>query len=99
MHHGATVVHWDTVAGNRSARIFLRLERNCATLTWGKTSWSALKNCSGTPDFSLKTDVEDYIPNALLNRSSLESPALTGKKTVYSFKNQYILILIQRKRY
>lgn len=83
MHHGTTVVHWDAVAGgSRSARIFLRLERNCSTLTWRKTSWSALKRTSsGTPDYSLKSDLEDCIPNSLLNRPSVNLTSVVGKYT------------------
>lgn len=91
MHHGATVVHWDAIAGgNRSARIFMRLERNCSTLTWGKTTWSALKSGSGAPDFSLKTDPEDCIPNALLNRSSVNCSSVIGKLIKYNMSSKRI---------
>lgn len=81
MHHGATVVHWDAVSGGtRSARIFMRLERNCSTLTWRKTTWSALKRSySGTPDYSLTVDPEDCIPNSLLNRPSVNCTSVMGK--------------------
>lgn len=82
MHHGATVVHWAADTGsNRSARVFMRLEQNCSTLTWGNTSWSALKRTSGTPDFSLITDPEDCIPNVLRNRSSVDCTSVVGKFT------------------
>lgn len=82
MHHGTTVVHWAAEMGSsRSARIFMRLERNCSILTWEKTSWSALKRSSGTPDYSLKTDLEDSLPNALRNRSSVNCPSVMGKLT------------------
>lgn len=80
MHHGTTVVHWAAeMASNRSARIFMRLERNCSTLTWDKTSWSALKRSSGAPDYCLKTDPEDNLPNALINRSSVNCSSVMGK--------------------
>jgi len=80
MHHGTTVVHWAAeMTSNRSARVFMRLERNCSTLTWDKTSWSALQGSSGTPDYSLKTDPEDSLPNALINRSSVDCSSAMGK--------------------
>lgn len=74
MHHGTTVVHWDsTTATNRSARIYMRLEKNCSTLTWGKATWSALKSSHcGLPDYSLKTDIEEYLSNSLVNRTSVD---------------------------
>ncbi|XP_050529538.1 uncharacterized protein LOC126899057 isoform X2 [Daktulosphaira vitifoliae] len=80
MHHGTTVVHWDVDAGgNRSALIYMRLERNCSTLTWSKTSWSALKLCSANmPDYSLSTDPEDCLPNALLHRPSVDCLSSIG---------------------
>lgn len=84
MHHGTTVVHWDAEAGgNRSALVFMRLERNCSTLTWGKTAWSALKMCSvAMPDYSLKVDPEDSIPNVLISRQSLDCPSVIGNCTI-----------------
>lgn len=83
MHHGTTVVHWDAVAGSsRSARVFLRLERNCSTLTWRKATWSALKRSSSGPsDYSLKSDSENSIPNSLLNRPSVSCTSVVGKCT------------------
>jgi len=90
MHHGTTVVHWAAEMGsNRSARIFMRLERNCSTLTWEKTSWSALKRSSGTPDYCLKTDPEDSLPKALRNRSSVNCPSIMGK-LINQLKSKFI---------
>lgn len=81
MHHGTTVVHWGAEMGNRSALIFLRLDRNSGMLTWDKTSWSALRTNSGAPDFSLNTDPEDLLPSALVNRSAVNILSATGKST------------------
>lgn len=80
MHHGTTVVHWDADAGGtRSTLVYMRLERNCSVLTWGKTSWSALKMCSTSmPDYSLKVDPEDGVANALVNRTSVDCSSFMG---------------------
>lgn len=91
MHHGTTVVHWDTSAGtNRSARIYMRLEKNCSTLTWGKATWSALKHThSGPPDYSLKTDLEDYLSNALVTRSSVDCRSSIGELYWITTKSRF----------
>lgn len=69
MHHGTTVVHWDAEGGNRASLVYLRLERSCATLTWSRPAWSALKTTGATssPDYTLSTNPEELIAPGLLN--------------------------------
>ncbi len=41
MHHGSTVVHWDS-SGSHSTICYLKMESDNATLSWCKPQWSAL---------------------------------------------------------
>lgn len=79
MHHGTTVVHWDAEGGSRSALVYLRLERSCATLTWSRTTWSGLKTsgATSTADYSLSANPEELIAPGLLSRGDeVASPGL-----------------------
>ncbi|XP_050438662.1 uncharacterized protein LOC126844474 isoform X2 [Adelges cooleyi] len=76
MHHGTTVVHWDAEYSNRSSLVYLRLERNNWTLSWGKKPWSSLRlNSANMPDYSLSVDPEDNVPNSIMNRQSADCPS------------------------
>ncbi|CAL4059438.1 unnamed protein product, partial [Meganyctiphanes norvegica] len=78
LHHGTTVVHWDTESG-RSCLVYLRLERCNGTLTWCKPPWSALKaaHSSSQPDYQLSNTPEDWVSPGLLLKYSM-SPELSG---------------------
>uniref|UniRef100_A0A8D9BY52 Phosphoinositide phospholipase C n=2 Tax=Cacopsylla melanoneura TaxID=428564 RepID=A0A8D9BY52_9HEMI len=71
LHHGVTMAHWEAES-NRTALVYIRLERSCGTLTWGKTAWSALKvgsaSSSSTVDYNLGVNPEDMIPTALRHK-------------------------------
>lgn len=58
------MAHWEAES-NRTALVYIRLERSCGTLTWGKTSWSALKagpaSSSSAPDYNLGANPEDMV--------------------------------------
>ncbi|VVC34658.1 Hypothetical protein CINCED_3A005174 [Cinara cedri] len=81
MNHGTTLIHWDASTSlNRTARVYFRLEKNCSTLTWGRPAWSALKpnGHSSQADYSLKTDIEDYLANSLVTRPSINCRSSIG---------------------
>jgi len=40
-------VHWDAEGGSRTALVYVRLERSCATLTWSRPGWSGLRTGTG----------------------------------------------------
>jgi hypothetical protein len=40
-------VHWDAEGGSRTALVYIRLERSCATLTWSRPGWSGLRTGTG----------------------------------------------------
>ena len=66
LHHGTTVVHWDSESG-RSCLVYLKLERSNGTLTWSKPPWSALKaSHSSQPDFLLGNNPEDAVSRGLV---------------------------------
>ncbi|RZF45196.1 hypothetical protein LSTR_LSTR009967 [Laodelphax striatellus] len=77
LHHGSTAVHWEA-EGSRSALVYVRLERSCATLTWSKPAWSGLKTvpATSTPDYSLSTNPEDCVPACLAAKWSGELASL-----------------------
>ncbi|KAJ9590133.1 hypothetical protein L9F63_016745 [Diploptera punctata] len=65
LHHGSTAVHWDAEGGSRTALVYVRLERSCATLTWCRPGWSGLRTGTGgsgsTPDYSLSANPEEMV--------------------------------------
>nr|CAD7393619.1 unnamed protein product [Timema cristinae] len=66
LHHGSTAVHWDAEGGSRTALAYVRLERSCATLTWGRPAWSGLRTGAGnSPDYCLSANPEETVAPAL----------------------------------
>ncbi|XP_065340527.1 uncharacterized protein LOC135939859 isoform X4 [Cloeon dipterum] len=67
MHHGSTAVHYET-DGSRSALVYMRLERNCSTLTWTRPCWSGLRGAGAggsQPDYCLSANPEEIISPSL----------------------------------
>ncbi|XP_071449033.1 1-phosphatidylinositol 4,5-bisphosphate phosphodiesterase epsilon-1-like [Hetaerina americana] len=80
LHHGTTAVHWEP-EGGRTALVYIRLERSCATLTWSRPTWSGLRggggggsssSSSSSPDYTLKADPEEAVSPGLLLRLSAD---------------------------
>lgn len=73
LHHGTTSVHWESEV-SRTALVYVRLERSCATLTWGRPSWSGLSKPGGSgggssgADYSLSANPEDAVAPALASK-------------------------------
>ncbi|XP_058453692.1 LOW QUALITY PROTEIN: 1-phosphatidylinositol 4,5-bisphosphate phosphodiesterase epsilon-1-like [Malaya genurostris] len=45
LHHGTTAVLWEPeVPADRSAYVFLRLERSCSFISWQRTAWRRIKS-------------------------------------------------------
>ncbi|KAJ8884100.1 hypothetical protein PR048_015957 [Dryococelus australis] len=69
LHHGSTAVHWDAEGGSRTALVYVRLERSCATVTWGRPSWSGLRTGTGgsgsSPDYCLSANPEEHVAPAM----------------------------------
>lgn len=80
LHHGSTAVHWESDYGSRTALVYVRLERACATLTWGKTAWSGLKTGAGggsssaPSDYCLSANPEESVAPGIVTRTSGTQP-------------------------
>ncbi|XP_076374836.1 1-phosphatidylinositol 4,5-bisphosphate phosphodiesterase epsilon-1 isoform X2 [Megalopta genalis] len=74
LHHGTTLVHWDTEGGTtRTALVYGRVDRACGTFVWEKPAWGLLKTAqvggtASSGDFSLTANPEDTVPAGLLGR-------------------------------
>ncbi|XP_053696518.1 1-phosphatidylinositol 4,5-bisphosphate phosphodiesterase epsilon-1-like [Sabethes cyaneus] len=45
LHHGTTAVLWEPeIPADRSAYVFLRLERSCSNISWQRTAWRRIKS-------------------------------------------------------
>ncbi|XP_046989883.1 1-phosphatidylinositol 4,5-bisphosphate phosphodiesterase epsilon-1-like [Schistocerca americana] len=81
LHHGSTAVHWDAEGGSRTALVYARLERSCATLTWGRPAWSALRTGAGggggpASDYCLGANPEEAVAPGLLLKLAGAEPTL-----------------------
>lgn len=48
LHHGTTAVLWEPeVPADKSAYVYLRLERSCGTISWHRPGWKQLKAQQG----------------------------------------------------
>ncbi len=66
-------MHWESDY-NRTALVYVRLERSCATLTWGRPAWSGLGRAGGSggsssaADYQLSANPEDLVAPGLATK-------------------------------
>ncbi|XP_067003645.2 1-phosphatidylinositol 4,5-bisphosphate phosphodiesterase epsilon-1 isoform X2 [Anabrus simplex] len=87
LHHGSTAVHWDAEGGSRTALVYVRLERSCATLTWSRPGWSGLRTGAGgggsSPDYCLAANPEEMVAPGLTAKLASGESAGTALEEGY----------------
>ena len=72
MHHGSTVIRWDSKDGE-SISCFFRLESDNETLTWTAPTWSSLQDTT-VPDYEIGADHERQSLDVLCGKFSSGLP-------------------------
>lgn len=75
-------MHWECEGGaSRTALVFARIDRACATFIWEKPSWSPLKTGGSSSslgptsaDYNLAANAEDGVTSGLVQRYSAQPP-------------------------